>query len=55
MLKNMTLNLELSHMKSTAHGKKNINFRMNSDLVDRKYKIDDPDVYQLDNIIEETT
>ena len=42
-----------SHIKSIVH-KKNIKSRVNNDVTDRKYIFDDPDVYQLDDKIDET-
>ena len=38
---------------STAHIKQNTDFRVNKNYTDRKYIFDDPDVYQLDNIVED--
>ena len=47
------MNCKSSHIKPTAYIKKNNKFRVNKNLTDKLYKVDEPSKYQLDEIIRE--
>ena len=47
----LDINSESAHDESDAHIKLNIKIRMNDDLTDKVSKIDEPENYQLDNVV----